>query len=91
MEGIRAVVERSAPVLPPPGGACRVEVAARVLTGPAAPEPKSELRCTKPIFSTTRVIPGTPLTAAATPETDSVPTVIAAITPTRARVCRARA
>ena len=63
----------------------------RVLTGPAAPEPKSALRCAKPMCCTTLAKPGTPPTAAATPEIDRVPTVIAARTPTRVRVCLARA
>lgn len=62
-----------------------------VLTGPAAPEPKSALRCTKPISRATWAMPGTPLTAAATPEIDRIPTVTAPSTPTRPRVCRVRA
>lgn len=83
--GILAVVDRVPDRVA--GGA----VAALVLTGPAAPEPKSALRCTNPMCAATCPMPGKPLTAAATPETESVPTVMAAITPARARVRRRRA
>ena len=65
--------------------------AASVLTGPPAPEPKSALRCTRPICSATREMPGTPPTAAATPEIERAATVTAATTPTRAGVRLARA
>lgn len=91
VDGIRVTPWSPVTALRVPAGARCIEVAARVLTGPAAPAPKSELRCTKPICWATRLSPGTPLTAAATPETDRVPTVIAAMTPTRARVCLVRA
>lgn len=67
------------------------DTASSVLTGPPAPEPKSALRCTKPICSATREMPGTPPTAAATPEIDRVATVMAATTPSRAGVRLARA
>lgn len=64
-----------------------VEDGAELLMVPAAPEPKSELRWTKPSCSATPEKPGMPLTAAATPETDNVAaTVIAAMTPARVRV-----
>lgn len=48
VEGIRVTGSRVTAPLVPPGTRC-VAVAALVLTGPAAPSPKSELRCTKPI------------------------------------------
>lgn len=65
--------------------------AASVLTGPPAPDPKSALRCTKPICAATREMPGTPPTAAATPEMERAATVTAATTPRRAGVRLARA
>lgn len=75
-----------------PGAVAACDVGAVADTDPvltaAAPEPKSALRCTKPMCATTWARPGNPLTAAATPDTESVPTVMAAITPTRARVRR---
>ncbi|MGN6413824.1 hypothetical protein [Flexivirga sp.] len=78
-----------------PGGGAAVDTAvgraSSVLVGPAAPEPKSALRCTKPICATTREMAGTPPTAAATPEMDRAATVTAATTPTRAGPRRERA
>lgn len=67
------------------------EVAASVLVGAAAPEPKSALRCTRPIWAATREKPDTPPTAAATPEIDRAATVTAATTPRRAGVRLERA
>ncbi|RNI22230.1 hypothetical protein EFY87_09655 [Flexivirga caeni] len=74
-------------------GACSdvALVAEPVLVGPAAPEPKSALRWTKPMCRATWAMPPTPVTAAATPEMDRVPTVRAATTPALTCRCRRRA
>lgn len=86
-----AVLETAPAVVDETDVAGETEVAASVLVGPAAPEPKSALRCTKPICAATRERPETPPTAAATPEIDRAATVTAATTPTRAGVRLERA